>query len=220
MSRSVWRLAKLCWGKLLMLSICWHDPCALFNIAAGFQLSANGSPALQSLLTLPKLITAKEIGLHKALGQLLNKTLVETATSILQKENLSQGLWPEAIPVVTYLNNRSPRSCLRVWHSMKPGVEQCLMWGTSKFWAAMLCFCAQAKELRSNKSIQGAFVRYEGTSYRVWVAAQRSCSTIKRHCKALQTFFLCVWKHLPTWKICLLVEGPFHWSHADHPPFE
>jgi hypothetical protein len=24
-----------------MLSICWHDPCALFNIAAGFQLSAN-----------------------------------------------------------------------------------------------------------------------------------------------------------------------------------
>jgi hypothetical protein len=55
----------------------------------------------------------------------------------------------------------------------------------------MLCSCAQAKELRSNKSIQEAFVRYEGTSYRVWVAAQRSL-TIKRHLKALQTFFLCV----------------------------
>jgi hypothetical protein len=37
---------------------------------------------------------------------------VETATSVLQKENLSQGLWPEATHLITYLNNRSPRSLL------------------------------------------------------------------------------------------------------------
>jgi transposase InsO family protein len=68
-----------------------------------------------------------------------NKTLVESARSMLQGKNISNGFWVEAINIVVYLKNRSPTKILdlqtpfEVFHGYKPEVSHLRVFGCNVF---------------------------------------------------------------------------------------
>ncbi len=63
------------------------------------------------------------------MAERLNRTLVESARSMLLDANLSKSYWAEAISTAVYLRNRCPtKAVLRMtpfeaWHGKKPGLR-------------------------------------------------------------------------------------------------
>jgi len=69
----------------------------------------------------------------------LNRTLVETAHSMLLDAKLSKEFWAEAVQTAVYLKNRSPSRSLRgmtpheAWFGEKPKVKHLRVFGCDAF---------------------------------------------------------------------------------------
>ena len=83
-------------------------------------------------LTVPK--TPQQNGI----AERLNRTLVETAQSMLLDAKLPKRFWAEAISTAVYLKNRSPSKVLNktpfeVWHGRKPKVNHFRVFGSDAY---------------------------------------------------------------------------------------
>ncbi len=76
---------------------------------------------------------------QNGVAERLNRTLVESARSMLLDANLSKSYWAEAISTAVYLRNRCPtKAVLRMtpfeaWHGEKPGVDHLRVFGCDSY---------------------------------------------------------------------------------------
>ena len=102
-----------------------------------------------------------------------NRTLVETARTMLHEADLPKGWWAEAISTAVYLRNRFPTARLKnlspyeAWTDHKPNLKHLRVFGC-KAWVHVPK--ATRKKL-DNKAIQGIFMGYGCTTslYRILV---------------------------------------------------
>ena len=99
---------------------------------------------------------------RNGVSERLNRTLIESAKSMMFHAGLPQRFWAEAVNTATYLHNRSPISSLpdktpyECWYGTKPNVSNLKVFGS-------ICFVLIPDSLRRKldpKSQKGIFVGY------------------------------------------------------------
>ena len=76
---------------------------------------------------------------QNGVAERLNRTLVESARSMLLDANLSKCYWAEAVSTAVYLKNRSPTKAVQgmtpfeAWHGKKPSVDHLRVFGCDAY---------------------------------------------------------------------------------------
>ena len=76
---------------------------------------------------------------QNGVAERLNRTLVESARSMLLDANLTKRYWAEAVSTAVYLKNRCPTRAVQgvtpfeIWHGKKPGVDHLRVFGCDAY---------------------------------------------------------------------------------------
>ena len=109
---------------------------------------------------------------QNGVSEKLNRTLIESARSMLIHAKMPLKFWPEAVTIAVYLNNRSPTNTLRdktpfeSWFGKRPNVSNLKVFGS-------VWFVHTPDHLRKKldpKSHKAIFVRHplESKGYKVY----------------------------------------------------
>lgn len=108
-----------------------------------------------------------------------NRTIVESARTMLHAKNLPKFLWAEAINTAVYLQNRvvsrtssTEKTPFEIWHGVKPSVQHLRIFGAT----AYAHVPKQFRHKLDAKSRKMILVGYDGdsTNYRLYDPAMRS----------------------------------------------
>ena len=107
-----------------------------------------------------------------------NRTIIESARSMLNAANLPKTLWGEASKAAGYIRNRVPlkrlewKTPFEVWHGTKPSVEHLRIWGSVGY----VYVEGHRRDKLDAKSERRILVGYDdkSNSYRMWLPGSKN----------------------------------------------
>lgn len=108
---------------------------------------------------------------QNGVSERMNRTLVESARSMLEDSQVSKRFWGQAVQTAAYLVNRSPSSALdsnvtpfELWEGRKPDVSKLRVFGCPMF----VHVPKEHHKKLDAKAWKGIFLGYSHNGYRVW----------------------------------------------------